>query len=272
MSSGGTNGFAGATTSAGTTGVGTAGATTTGGTGSGTAGASSTAGASTGGAGSSCGPAQADCDAAMALTTMSVSDFESGNGWFLFAPDDPGAKTDPPAGSNVPIAQILCPANGRCGSDFAMHVTGSGFTSYGPSLSQDYVYQGDGGLVGMPQDFSEYTGVMYWARKGDTASAAPTLRLIVNDVNTHALGGVCDPTAKTGSASMPSNACFDGWMAEKAIPTVWTLVKLPFSVLKQGGFGKAEPAIAKDKIYGLTFQMPNMAAWDFWIDDISFYK
>ena len=255
---------------AGTGGV--SGASTTSGGSSPTGGATN-GGGSSAGAASTCGPADADCASAAALMTKVVSDFESGNGWFLFAPDDKGATSNPPAGDNVPISQILCPTNGRCGSNFAMHVTGSGYTSYGPSLSQDYVYKdADAGLVGMPQDFSMYTGVMYWARRGDTAAAAPTLRLIVNDVNTHALGGVCDPTAATGSSTKPSNACFDGWMAEKAIPTVWTLVKLPFSVLKQGGFGKMETAIVPSKIYGLTFQMPNMATFDFWIDDVSFYK
>lgn len=236
----------------------------------------STAGSgSGGGAPSGCGPAPADCSAAAALKSMPISDFEAGKGWYLFAnPDDAAGKTEPAAGDNISAAEITCPSGGRCGSSFAQHVSGSGFTSYGPSLSQDFLYK-DGEtamVVGMPIDASDYTGVMFWARKGDTAGATPTLRLIVNDETTHELGGICDPKAAPGAGGKASDACWDGWMTERAMASTWTLVKVPFSVLKQGGFGKKGEAIKADKLYGLTFQMPNMAKFDFWIDDVSFYK
>jgi hypothetical protein len=171
--------------------------------------------------------------------------------------------------------EIACPLGGRCGmSNFAQHVSGGGFTTYGPSLSNDFLYKDAMTMmvVGVPMDASMYTGIMFWARKGDKAGAAPTLRLIVNDVTTHELGGVCDPKAAPGSGGMKSNACWDGWMTEKALPSTWTLVKVPFTVLKQGGFGMKGDAIQPDKLYGLTFQMPNMATFDFWIDDVAFYK
>jgi hypothetical protein len=153
-------------------------------------------------------------------------------------------------------------------------VSGKGFTSYGPSLSSDFVYKDGttGMLVGEPKDGSMYTGVAFWARKGDTAGAAPTLRLIVNDVTSHELGGFCDPKAAPGAGGKESDACWDGWMTERALASTWTLVKVPFAALKQGGFGKKGEAIQPDKLYGLTFQMPNMATFDFWIDDVVFYK
>lgn len=239
-----------------------------------TAGSSSSEGGSTS-APSGCGASSEECTAASALTTMPISDFETGKGWFLFAnPDDKAGSTMPAAGDNISAAEIMCPTSGRCGSSFAQHVSGSGFTSYGPSLSQDFLYK-DGmtmKVVGMPIDASAYAGVMFWARKGDSAGAAPTLRLIVNDVTTHELGGVCDPAAAPGSGGAMSEACWDGWMTERALPSTWTLVKVPFTVMKQGGFGMKGEGIQTDKLYGLTFQMPNMAAFDFWIDDVSFYK
>jgi hypothetical protein len=248
-----------------------------------TTGGNTSAGSSTttsGGGGSSatssCGPSADECSAAAALMTMPISDFEAGKGWFLFAnADDKTGKTTPAAGDNISAEEITCPAGGRCGaSSFAQHVSGGGFTSYGPSLSQDFIYK-DGMTmmpVGMPMDASKFTGVMFWARKGETAGAAATLRLIVNDVTTHELGGVCDPAAKPTSGGAEGDACWDGWMTERAMPSTWTLVKVPFTVLKQGGFGKKGEAIKPDQLYGLTFQMPNMAAFDFWIDDVSFYK
>lgn len=253
-----------------------AGSTSVGGTTSPTAGTGSAEAGNGGSAApSGCGAGMDECAAAAALMTMPISDFETGKGWYLFAnPDDKGGSTMPAAGDNIAAAEIMCPSSGRCGSSFAQHVSGKGFTSYGPSLSQDFLYKDamTEMVVGMPIDASAYTGVMFWARKGDSAGAAPTLRLIVNDVTTHELGGVCDPKAAPGSGGMMSSACWDGWMTEKALPSNWTLVKVPFSVLKQGGFGMKGEAIKPDKLYGLTFQMPNMAAFDFWIDDVSFYK
>ncbi len=246
--------------------------------GSATAGtSSSSAGTASGGSpssGDACAPDPSACTAASAMEKMALADFENGMGWYLFAnPADTEAITEPAAGGNIPAAEITCPSSGLCGSSsFAMHVSGSGFTEYGPSLSNDWVYQDDMMMVvGEPLDASAYTGVAFWARKGDTAGAAPTLRLIVNDVNTHAQGGVCDPEAAPGSGGEASEACWDGWMTERAMPSSWTLIKVPFSVLAQGGFGKPAEAIDTSKIYGITFQMPNMADFDFWIDDVAFY-
>jgi hypothetical protein len=225
---------------------------------------------------STCGPIETECTAASAMETSPISDFETGQGWFLFAnPDDAGGSTTPVAGANIMAEEIMCPLGGRCGaSSFAQHVSGKGFTSYGPSLSSDFVYK-DGmtqELVGEPMDGSTYTGIAFWARKGDTAGAAPTLRLIVNDVTSHELGGVCNPASAPGAGGVASDACWDGWMTERALPSTWTLIKVPFTALKQGGFGMAGEAIQPDKLYGLTFQMPNMATFDFWIDDVVFYK
>jgi hypothetical protein len=238
--------------------------------------ATNTAGGSGSTPASSCGPVATDCTAAAALKTEPISDFEAGKGWFLFAnADDAGGSTVPAAGDNIMAAEITCPTGGRCGSSsFAQHVTGKGFTSYGPSLSSDFVYKDgtSGMLVGEAKDESMFTGVAFWARKGDTAGAAPTLRLIVNDVTSHELGGVCDPKAAPGAGGKASDACWDGWMTERALPSTWTLIKVPFAAMKQGGFGKKGEAIQPAKLYGLTFQMPNMATFDFWIDDVVFYK
>jgi hypothetical protein len=209
------------------------------------------------------------------MEKMALGDFENGQGWYLYAnPDDAGGTTEPAAGANIAAAEITCPTGGLCGaSSFAMHVSGGGFTSYGPSLSNDWVYESEEmTVVGEPLDGSTFTGIAFWTRKGDSAGAAPTLRMIVNDVSTHAQGGVCDPEAAPGSGGEASEACWDGWMTERAVPSTWTLVKVPFSALAQGGFGKTAEAIDTSKIYGVTFQMPNMADFDFWIDDVSFYK
>ncbi len=273
------NGTGGATAGSGGSGTTTGGSSSTGGSvgssgsSSTTGGSSTTSGGSTGST-EACAPAADACSSADAMQTLPISDFENGMGWYLFAnPDDVAGTTDPVAGSNILAAEISCPTGGLCGSSsFAMHVSGAGFTSYGPSLSSDYVYKDGDEVIGMPVDVSTYTGVAFWARKGDTAGAAPTLKLTINDVNSHELGGVCDPAAMPGSEAEPSDACWDGWATERALPSTWTLIKVPFSALAQNGFGKAAEAIDTTQVYGLSFQMPNMATFDFWIDDVAFYK
>jgi len=229
-------------------------------------------------------PAQNDCDSAASLITKMVSDFEDGSGWSLFAnPDDVSGMTTPSVGSNTGSTAIQCPSSGRCGtSHMGLHVTGSGFNTYGPVLTHDYAYSdGNGGTSGTVEDVSAYAGILLWARRGETANANATLRVILNDVTSSPGGQVCDAAAKAGQ-NVPaadggtevttSDACWDGWMSETSVPTAWTLVKIPFSALKQGGWGKVGAKFMPDQLYGLTFQMPSHASFDFWIDDVAFYK
>jgi hypothetical protein len=252
----------------------------TAGSGNSTAGTDSGAGTGTGGSGgsdnptpSSCDPSPEDCTAASEPGLLPVADFDVDMGWWLFAnPDDPAGTTTPEAGANVATEEISCPTSGVCGASvLAMHVQGGGFTTYGPSLSHDFVYPDASGTgyTGEPVDASTYSGIMFWARRGDGMGLAPTIGITVNDVSSHPAGEVCDAMATPGA--MGSEACFDGWWAQKPLTAKWTLVKIPFAMLKQQGFGKEVEALQPDKIYGISFNLP-MQKFDFWISDVSFYK
>lgn len=219
----------------------------------------------------SCAPEPADCAAETDLDTLPFADFDIDMGWWLFAnPDDPDGSTTPAAGANIGTEEITCPATGLCSTSvLAMHVSGGGFTTYGPTLSHDLVYPAeDEGYTGTPIDASEYTGVMFWARKGDMQGLSPAIGITINDASSHPAGGYCDAeaTPKPGS-----DACFDGWFAQKPVTSKWTLVKIPFSSLKQQGFGKEAMAFDPATVHGITLNLP-MQNFEFWIGDVAFYK
>lgn len=240
------------------------------GTGSSDAGSAPVAG------GDACAPAPDDCTASSAAGSLPFADFGSEQGFYLFAnADDPMGTTTPEAGLNLVPEEIVCPAGGLCGgaAAYAMHVSGGGFTTYGPSLSKDHVYPSTatpGTYEGMAQDVSTYTGIQFWARKG-SATGNPQIGVTLNDDTSSPAAGLCDETATPGAAG--SKACFDGFYAKVSATSSWKLYKIPFSMLKQQGFGNkaADGMFHADKLHGVSFNLP-MQTFDLWIGNVSFYQ
>jgi len=206
---------------------------------------------------------------------LPFADFGSDQGFYLFAnAADAMGMTTPEAGVNLVPEEIVCPAGGLCGGSaaYAMHVSGGGFTTYGPSLSKDHVYPSStmpGTFEGMPQDVSTYTGVQFWARKG-SATGNPQIGITLNDDTSSPAAGLCDEAATPGVAM--STACFDGFYAKISATSSWKLYKIPFSMLKQQGFGNksADGMFHPDKLHGISFNLP-MQTFDLWIGNVAFY-
>ncbi|MGC4095012.1 MAG: hypothetical protein QM756_45260 [Polyangiaceae bacterium] len=51
----------------------------------------------------------------------------------------------------------------------------------------------------------------------------------------------------------------------------WSYVVIPFATLSQKGFGFPSAAFESNKLKKFQFLM-NFGNWDYWIDDISFYR
>jgi len=180
-----------------------------------------------------------------------------------------GGDAVSPSASIVPNGDAsaeLIPNGGRCGSKYAMHVTGQGFTSwailtvlfrYGPS---------DGGASAiLPYDAHTRTGVTFWARIGDTS--ANQVRFGVSDKATRPEGGICD-----ASVSVGPTACYDTFGADlTALGKNWTQYRIPFAGLGQRNFGLQEGELDTSALYTIDFNFYVNEIFDFWIDDISFY-
>ena len=174
-----------------------------------------------------------------------------------------------PSANIVPNGDVtaeLIPNGGRCGSKYAIHVTGQGFTSWAEVTASMRYGTVDGGAQGLlPYDAHVRSGVTFWARIGDTS--ANHVRFAVSDKVTRPEGGICDAAATSGPTS-----CYDTFGVDLTqLGTHWTQYRIPFAGLAQRNFGLQEPALDTSAIYTIDFNFYPTDIFDLWIDDISFY-
>jgi len=172
----------------------------------------------------------------------------------------PGASIQP----NGDAAAEPIPG-GRCGSQYAMHVTGQGFSVWAVLSASMGWGSLDGGAEGLlPNDNSFHSGVTFWARIGDTSSNA--VRLAISDKYSRPEGGYC---IDGGAMDV---ACYDTFGVDLTqLDTTWKQYKVPFGGLSQRNFGLPRPSLDASSIYTIEFQMNPSSVFDFWLDDISFY-
>jgi hypothetical protein len=158
-------------------------------------------------------------------------------------------------------------------STFAVHVSGSGqqrtgttsaFAQLTASLNAPSATQL--GTV----DATGYTGIQFYAIITTGVTGA---RLTVGDLDTDPVGGRC-----TTTPGQPTS-CFDDPGAELRITTAWTKYQLPFAGLTQLGAGNPSPTGAMFPTSAITHVTWDLgiatteptAAWELWIDDLTFY-
>lgn len=236
--------------------------------GGGTAGPSGAAGAG--------GTNMSDCPAASGSVdpTAMIDDMESpdpgilmvagrnGSWWSGGDMLSPGASIVP----NGDASAEMIPGGGRCGSHYAMHVTGHGFTSWAVLTASFRYGPVDGGASALlPYDAHDRTGITFWARIGDTS--ANQVRFAVSDQYSRPEGGICDASVQTGST-----ACYDTFsLALAGLGTHWTQYKIPFSQLSQQNFGLHRDHLDTTALYTVDFNFYVNEIFDLWVDDVSFY-
>lgn len=188
-------------------------------------------------------------------------------GWWTAGDETAGASMVP---MQTELTDELAPpeplAEPRCGSHYAMHVTGQGFTDWGAVLGMGFAFgtRADGELGSIPYDASAYTGVEFYARIGDTSVAE--VRYQVSDSNTDPDGGLC--SVERGSR----DECYDSFgVSLPQLDTTWHHYKLPFAGLSQRDYGYTADAVVTTAVYDLTFNFPASSVFDFWVDDLKFY-
>ena len=219
-------------------------------------GSTSTAGTTTGTAGTGTGgaaPGGGTCvmsAKATGMPSMVIDDFEDGNadvgmidgrlgGWFL-ATDGTGTTTPKAPGAPVPEA------GGMPGK--AIHVTGSGLTSWGASLSASITP-----AMGC-YDASAFTGITVMMKGTGTVWVS-----------------VLTAAVRAAPSGMQNQ-----YKKMVTLTADWTPVPIVFTELTQpGGWGMIVPFDAT-KVYGVDFgpatAPPTPTAFDFWVDNLSFSK
>lgn len=200
--------------------------------------------------------------------TALIDDMEDGNGalpqistrngsWWI-STDTSGGMIDPPADASPPAERIL---GGRCDSEYAMRVTGSGFTEWGAVLTAGFRYTTEVESI----DASAYRGVRFWARIG--ADHTSPVRVQFQDSHTEPNGGKCN------AESTGSDQCYDGFGTElPTISTEWQQFEIDFSTLGQRGFGFAGDAIDTANLYTVEWNLETNSTYNLWIDDVWFFE
>jgi len=184
----------------------------------------------------------------------------SGAWWAGGDAESPGASITP----NGDAAAETIPG-GRCGSQYAMHVTGHGYSMWAVLSASMGWGSVDGGAEGLlPNDNSFRTGVTFWAHIGDTSSNQ--VRLAISDKYSRPEGGIC---VENGAADV---ACYDTHGVDLTqLDTTWKQYRIPFGGLTQRNFGLKRDHLDASSIYTVEFQFNPTSVFDFWLDDISFY-
>lgn len=235
----------------------------------GQSGAAGSAGSSgSGGSGAGTGGRDPSCDVQVGPIdpTTLIDDLEDGDGirpgtmpggWWV-ATDMSGGTIEPMADAQPLPERIL---GGRCGSEFAMRVTGEGFSSWGASLSLAFRYTTEQETI----DASDFRGIRFWARTGEQHTS--TVRVQFQDVNTYPNGGICNP--EPGSA----DECYNGFGTDiLPLDDQWRLYEIEFSRVTQRDFGLIVDALDTSQLYLVEFGMLPNTVFDFWVDDVWFYK
>jgi hypothetical protein len=214
-----------------------------------------------------CGDPYEPIDPTAVIDDMETPDYmtvraagRAGAWWAGGDPTSPGASITP--NGDAPAEPI---PGGRCGSKYAMHVTGQGYTVWSVlSVSMGWGSV-DGGAPGLLPNNDDYrTGVTFWARIGDTSSNK--VRFAISDKYSRPEGGYC---VDGGSMDV---ACYDTLGVDLTqLDTTWRQYRIPFGGLTQRNFGLPRTKLDSSSIYTIEFNFNPVTPFDFWLDDISFY-
>ena len=209
-------------------------------------------------------------------TDDTISDFEDGSGsvlpnggrnggWYTYVDAAATCMVLPAPNGSATAGEI---PGGRCQSMFAMLFTGMGCSVFGAGVGTDLAAPaaGDAGttttaVAKTPYDVSAYKGVSFWSRADKGSSMR--FKMPMTDETKTTDGGTCvdSTTAK----------CSDDFGANIALTKSWVKHTIMFSTMKQEGWGKAF-VWTPGHVTSLQFQVPIVAAFDVWIDDVSFVK
>ncbi|MEY4508483.1 MAG: hypothetical protein RLZZ450_605 [Pseudomonadota bacterium] len=190
---------------------------------------------------------------AKASGAVMLDDFEDGDSsplassgadgyWFVYTDHSRGTITPPDGTKPTPALE------GAAGTARSMHIVGGGFTAYGA------------GLILFPSaqqctfDVSLVRGVGFWL-KGSTSSA----KLIVSVATTQTL-----------DSTYCGTSCNDFHNATYALTSAWTHYSMPWSDLKQSGWGTPAPFLASQMEY-LQFSFPANITFSLYVDEVGFY-
>jgi hypothetical protein len=203
-------------------------------------------------------------------TTVLIDDMENSNGvplgwldgvkvdgtWYVFDDGSDGGVLTPAPGAPA-SAIIAAISGGRGTSAHAAHVTGNaGFVAYGAGM---------GFNLNSPQpppgsfDASAHLGFTFWARSLGGGPTVVTFNVLDRNTAPPTSGGVCD-----------GGACNGYYGFTLTLTSTWTPWTILYTDLKRPPWALPGPMLDSQHLIGAQFQANAGAAFDIWVDDISF--
>jgi len=187
--------------------------------------------------------------------TSAIAGSTAYGSWYVYDDRTPGGSMKPPPDTMFEMEAI---PGGRCASEYAMRMSGTGFSVWGAGMGFDFGYGNlPGGAFGkLPVDARPFAGIRFWARVGEATSTK---------LNFSILAGACAPDAGAPDASPLPSDCAQSFGHGLVLTTDWVRYDIPFEQL----LNPMRNALARDQIFSFEFGVPANATFDLWIDDIS---
>ena len=180
-----------------------------------------------------------------------LDDFDDGDRFFRAGPINGSwyLVSDATAGTLNPSSDDELPTKpGANDSAGALHVSGSGFTSWGAGI------QGGLNIDGCYVDLTAQTGVSFYARGSGTLLFSVATKQTIPTAD----GGTCIGT------------CYDNFEFAIVLTNTWKSYSVPWSMLHQAGWGTAA-TFRLNQIKYLQFSFAAGTSLDLYLDEVSFY-
>jgi hypothetical protein len=221
-------------------------------------------------------PPPRDCEDAGVPTQLLIDDMEDQTPgivssvaygtWYVYNDQTVGGHMTPAPG--MPFTMEPIPG-GRCASEYAMRMSGTGLSQWGAGMGFDFGYGGtnaSGQVLRIPVDARAYAGVRLWARVGQATTTRATFSISA---------GTCPPpdggpgggdAGDDGSATRAPSDCTLGYAKSLVLTTDWVRYDLAFDEFLSN---PGRLSIPRDQIYSFQFLVAPSTTFDLWIDDIS---
>jgi len=150
----------------------------------------------------------------------------------------------------------------RCGSTRALHLSGGPFLDWGGNAGMNFV---------PPRDASPFEGVAFWARRGGAGRNPLRIELSERHTDQNYDQGNGQPLCQPDTNDDNSFLGCDKWGAHAVLDDDWRFYLLPFAEFRQAGWGRPAPFLDIWRLMSITLRY-DAGYWDFWIDDIAFYR
>jgi hypothetical protein len=166
------------------------------------------------------------------------------------------------SGREPPASEI---AGGRCGvSRYALNIKATGMEIFGGAFGKNF----------FPETFdaSDWDGVAFWGRRGEDSGS--TLFFAISEKHTDQNDGSRlfedrEPFCEENPVD-PLMKC-DRFGVGVGLEKEWQFFKVPFSRMRQRGFGIQAPEMDLSALIGVNISF-EIGDWDIWMDDVAFYR